>query len=51
MLGEVYGCPVELVSHGGPHRVLREHDGGAPAHEGHDHPPGPGPDGRGGAPR
>jgi zinc transport system ATP-binding protein len=28
MLEEVYGCPVELVSHGIPHRVLAEHDHG-----------------------
>lgn len=26
MLEEVYGCPVELVTHGVPHRVLEEHD-------------------------
>lgn len=25
MLEEVYGCPVELVAHGVPHRVLRPH--------------------------
>ncbi len=25
MLEEVYGCPVELVAHGVPHRVLRHH--------------------------
>jgi zinc transport system ATP-binding protein len=34
MLEEVYGCPVELVSHGVPHRVLAEHGGHA---HGHDH--------------
>jgi zinc transport system ATP-binding protein len=28
VLAEVYGCPVELLAHGVPHRVLREHDGG-----------------------
>jgi len=22
---EVYGCPVELVTHGVPHRVLHDH--------------------------
>jgi zinc transport system ATP-binding protein len=26
MLEEVYGCPVELIAHGVPHRVLPEHD-------------------------
>jgi len=25
-LEEAYGCPVELVAHGIPHRVLRQHD-------------------------
>ena len=25
MLEEVYGCPVELVAHGVPHRVVHEH--------------------------
>jgi zinc transport system ATP-binding protein len=25
MLEQVYGCPVELVAHGVPHRVLGEH--------------------------
>jgi zinc transport system ATP-binding protein len=25
MLEEVYGCPVELIAHGIPHRVLQEH--------------------------
>ncbi len=28
MLEEVYGCPVELVAHGVPHRVLRQHGEG-----------------------
>lgn len=28
VLAEVYGCPVELLAHGVPHRVLREHNGG-----------------------
>ena len=51
MLEEVYGCPVELVSHGVPHRVLREHDGSGHTHEGHDHPPGAGPGDRGGVSR
>ena len=36
MLEEVYGCPVELIAHGVPHRVLPEHD-----HGGHGHPHGP----------
>jgi zinc transport system ATP-binding protein len=27
VLAEVYGCPVELLAHGVPHRVLREHGG------------------------
>jgi zinc transport system ATP-binding protein len=27
MLEEVYGCPVELVAHGVPHRVLHSHEG------------------------
>ena len=26
MLISVYGCPVDLIAHGVPHRVLREHD-------------------------
>jgi zinc transport system ATP-binding protein len=26
MLAEVYGCDVDIVAHGVPHRVLREHD-------------------------
>jgi zinc transport system ATP-binding protein len=26
MLEEVYGCPVELITHGVPHRVLPPHD-------------------------
>jgi zinc transport system ATP-binding protein len=26
MLEEVYGCPVELIAHGVPHRVLEPHD-------------------------
>jgi len=26
MLAEVYGCDVDLLAHGVPHRVLREHD-------------------------
>jgi zinc transport system ATP-binding protein len=28
MLAETYGCPVELVAHGVPHRVLASHDHG-----------------------
>jgi len=27
MLTSVYGCPVDLIAHGVPHRVLREHNG------------------------
>src|SRR6056297_3347543 len=27
-LDQVYGCPVELIAHGVPHRVLAEHDEG-----------------------
>ncbi len=27
ILEEVYGCPVDLLAHGHPHRVLHEHDG------------------------
>jgi zinc transport system ATP-binding protein len=26
-LDQVYGCPVELIAHGVPHRVLAEHEG------------------------
>lgn len=37
-LARVYGCPVELIAHGVPHRVLGEHDGSAP----HDHDSGHG---------
>lgn len=37
MLEEAYGCPVELIAHGIPHRVLREHEG-APASHPHSHP-------------
>jgi zinc transport system ATP-binding protein len=25
-LDDVYQCPVEVIAHGQPHRVLREHD-------------------------
>lgn len=28
LLAEAYGCPVDLLAHGVPHRVLREHNGG-----------------------
>jgi zinc transport system ATP-binding protein len=28
MLRATYGCPVDLIAHGLPHRVLAEHDGG-----------------------
>jgi zinc transport system ATP-binding protein len=26
ILGSVYGCPVDLIAHGVPHRVLAEHE-------------------------
>lgn len=26
-LEEIYGCPVDLIAHGHPHRVLEDHDG------------------------
>lgn len=26
-LDDAYGCPVELIAHGHPHRVLPHHDG------------------------
>ena len=31
LVEKVYGCPVDLIAHGVPHRVLRghEHEGGA----------------------
>jgi zinc transport system ATP-binding protein len=32
MLEEVYGCPVDLIAHGVPHRVLAEHKGGKCEH-------------------
>jgi zinc transport system ATP-binding protein len=35
VMEEVYGCPVELVTHGVPHRVLHDHDH---HHHSHDHP-------------
>jgi len=28
MMGTVYGCPVDLIAHGVPHRVLAEHKDG-----------------------
>ena len=28
LLGQVYGCPVELIAHGVPHRVLPQHEEG-----------------------
>ena len=34
MLEEAYGCPVELIAHGVPHRVLADHEHG-PAHGPH----------------
>ncbi len=33
-LAEIYDCPIELVAHGMPHRVLHPHDNDAP----HEHP-------------
>ncbi len=27
MLAAAYHCPVDLIAHGVPHRVLRHHDG------------------------
>ena len=33
VMEEVYGCPVELVTHGVPHRVLDDH----PHHDSHEH--------------
>jgi zinc transport system ATP-binding protein len=37
MLEEVYGCPVELITHGVPHRVLAAHGDAAhdPRHQHH----------------
>ena len=31
VVNQMYGCPVDLIAHGVPHRVLgeHEHDGGA----------------------
>ena len=28
MIEAAYGCPVDLIAHGLPHRVLRTHEGG-----------------------
>lgn len=45
MLEEVYGCPVELIAHGVPHRVLPHHDrshGRAHPHDHGAHAPAPG---------
>ncbi|MEG1621480.1 MAG: ABC transporter ATP-binding protein [Oscillospiraceae bacterium] len=28
VVNELYGCPVDLIAHGVPHRVLHDHDGG-----------------------
>lgn len=36
VMEEVYGCPVELVTHGVPHRVLHDHDHHHPPHS-HEH--------------
>lgn len=27
VIGEMYGCPVDLIAHGVPHRMLKEHEG------------------------
>ncbi|GMR18083.1 MAG: metal ABC transporter ATP-binding protein [Gammaproteobacteria bacterium] len=35
-LGEAYGCPVELVAHGVPHRVLQDHADTSYTHHGSD---------------
>lgn len=32
-LEEAYGCPVELIAHGHPHRVLPSHDGNCCDHD------------------
>lgn len=37
LLEAMYGCPVDLVAHGHPHRVLEHHEGGGDG----DLPPGP----------
>ncbi len=29
VVNNLYGCPVDLIAHGVPHRVLKEHEGGA----------------------
>jgi zinc transport system ATP-binding protein len=31
MISRTYHCPVELIAHGLPHRVLREHSGSGSA--------------------
>ncbi len=28
IMNQLYGCPVDLIAHGVPHRVLKEHNGG-----------------------
>jgi zinc transport system ATP-binding protein len=28
ILSKLYGCPIDLIAHGVPHRVLREHGEG-----------------------
>ena len=28
IMNTLYGCPVDLIAHGVPHRVLKEHEGG-----------------------
>lgn len=28
VLNDLYGCPIDLIAHGVPHRVLRDHQGG-----------------------
>ena len=45
----LYGCPVDLIAHGVPHRVLKEHDGGGHGCECDGRAAGDGGDGEGGA--
>ena len=30
VVNNLYGCPVDLIAHGLPHRVLKDHEGGKP---------------------
>lgn len=34
LVNSLYGCPVDLIAHGVPHRVLREHNGNDHDHQG-----------------